>query len=118
MLDVLKWGCAVLLCLVALFGAHVGPLSTLPFATQVLLGLLAMILALYVVALTTQGRSGLIFLKEAGVEVKKVVWPSRQETSQATFVVILIVLLMSVLLWVIDTVLFSVVAWLTGQGVS
>ena len=51
---------------------------------------------------TAQGQVVFIFLKSARQEMRKVVWPTRQETLQVTLWVMLIVLLMSLVLWAMD----------------
>ncbi|MEA2094042.1 MAG: preprotein translocase subunit SecE, partial [Pseudomonadota bacterium] len=49
-------------------------------------------------------------------EVRRVVWPSRQETVQTTLVVLLMVLLVGIFLWLLDMVLLWAIQILTGQG--
>ncbi len=67
--------------------------------------------------LTTQmGRQFLGFLVEARVEVRKVVWPNRQETVQSTLVVVALVFLVGLILWTLDAGLFWGISRLTGQG--
>ena len=81
------------------------------------LGLLAFVLiALGVVYTTNLGRSVVGFGREARAEVRKVVWPSRQETVQTTLMVIVAVIIIGIFLWLIDMVLVSAVQYLTGQG--
>jgi preprotein translocase subunit SecE len=50
------------------------------------------------------------------MEVRKVVWPTRQETIQTTLIVMVMVFLLGVLLWLFDMVLMSILRFLTGQG--
>ncbi len=52
---------------------------------------------------------------EAVLEVRKIHWPSRQETLQTTFAVLAMVCIMGVLLWTADFVLLRAVKWLTGH---
>jgi preprotein translocase subunit SecE len=49
------------------------------------------------------------FLKEVKEEVSKIAWPSRDEVSRFTFVVIVAIAVMSVFLWVVDTALMQIV---------
>jgi preprotein translocase subunit SecE len=65
---------------------------------------------------TIMGRQFALFLKDARVEVRKVVWPSRQETMQSTMVVVALVLVVGIVLWTLDAALFWGVSHLTGQG--
>ncbi|WP_022954411.1 preprotein translocase subunit SecE [Leucothrix mucor] len=58
------------------------------------------------VALTTAKGKGLItFMSAARTEVRKVVWPSRQETMQTTLMVFIIVVILSIFLWFVDMLL-------------
>lgn len=81
------------------------------------LGMLATVGTASALILTTQiGKSLLMFLRDARVEVRKIVWPSRQETMQSTMVVVALVFIMGLLLWTLDAGLFWGVSLLTGQG--
>jgi preprotein translocase subunit SecE len=51
------------------------------------------------------GRDFVVFGREALVEVKKVVWPTRKETVQTTAAVFAFVVVMAVFLWVSDKTL-------------
>jgi preprotein translocase subunit SecE len=70
------------------------------------LGLLAVAGLGVGVALTTAKGKGLIsFMSAARTEVRKVVWPSRQETMQTTLMVFIIVVILSIFLWFVDMLL-------------
>lgn len=82
--------------------------------TLILLGGLAASLALaYQTAL---GRELWGYVAGARVEMRKVVWPTRQESIQTTLMIALVVLVMALLLWGLDTVLLKGVEALTGRG--
>jgi preprotein translocase subunit SecE len=79
------------------------------------LGLLAfVIVALGMVYTTHLGQSVVGFGREARAEVRKVVWPTRQETVQTTLMVLVAVIIFGIFLWLIDMVLVSAVQYLTG----
>jgi preprotein translocase subunit SecE len=81
------------------------------------LGVIGLSIASGAMVLTTAlGKSFWGFLKEARVEVRKVVWPTRQETVQATLIVVALVFLVGLMLWLFDMFLFWVISQLTGQG--
>jgi preprotein translocase subunit SecE len=81
------------------------------------LGLLAMVVvAVLIVLQTAVGRNVWKFAADARTEVRKVVWPTRQETIQTTLIVMFVVLLMGIFLWLVDMMLLSIVKTLTGQG--
>ncbi len=65
-------------------------------------------------SLTSYGEKSAAFLKESKRELKKVVWPDRHTAIKTTFMVTLIVIIMSLILWAIDTLLF----WGVGQIMS
>jgi len=61
---------------------------------------------LYEVRLTTKkGWLAWTLLKEARIEIRKVVWPTSQETGQTTLMVVGIVLLVGLILWILDALL-------------
>ena len=72
--------------------------------------------AVAIALLTGPGQQLIIFGRETQVEVKKVVWPSRQETIQTTGVIIAIVVVTALLLWILDMLLGGLTRWLLGQG--
>jgi preprotein translocase subunit SecE len=81
------------------------------------IALLALSAAAVAIALTSApGRQLWRFAVDARMEVRKVVWPTRQETIQTTLIVIVMVLILGILLWLFDMVLMSILRFLTGQG--
>jgi preprotein translocase subunit SecE len=55
-----------------------------------------------------------VLLKEARGEIRKVVWPTRQETTQTTLIVVVVVLVMALLLWGLDSLLGWLVSMVVG----
>ena len=81
------------------------------------LGLLAVAgVALFVGSQTLVGGRALGFLSDARTEVRKVVWPTRQETLQTALIVFGVVIFMGIVLWLLDMLLLWAVRLLTGQG--
>jgi preprotein translocase subunit SecE len=73
----------------------------------------AIVVAAGVSWFTTAGHAVRDYLRETQFEMRKVVWPTREETIRTTLVVILVVVLLSVVLGVIDIILKSVILdWL------
>ena len=67
------------------------------------LGVIAMSVLSFVVVTTTMvGQKGLGFARDARIEVRKVVWPTRQETVQTTLAVLVMVLIVAIMLWLVD----------------
>jgi len=63
---------------------------------------------------TTLGQNLIGFARESRMEVRKVVWPTRQETVQTTFMVIMAVIVIGIFLWLIDMLLAQVIQLVTG----
>lgn len=72
-------------------------------------------LAVGVALKTVAGQKVLLLWLEAVQEVRKVHWPTRQETLQTTFAVLAMVVVMGILLWTADFLLLRMVKWLTGH---
>ena len=74
------------------------------------------LLGILVFVLSPNGRKFWQFVLEARVELRKVFWPTRQETFTTTLVVLGFVLIASVFFWLLDLTLASVTRFFTGQG--
>jgi preprotein translocase subunit SecE len=61
------------------------------------------------------GREFRQFAQAARVELRKVVWPSREDTVRTTVMVIIFAIVMGVFFWVLDMILTWLIRWLTGQ---
>ena len=82
-----------------------------------ILGLLGLVAAALGVMYTTRLGYGLwLFARDARTEVRKVIWPTRQETMQTTLMVVVMVILEDIMLRLIDMFLRWAVLVLTGQG--
>ena len=65
---------------------------------------------------TGKGRQLWGFVQDAQVEVRKVVWPTREETFQTTMIVVLMVILIAIFLWLLDMFLGWSIGLLLGRG--
>ncbi|WP_313459222.1 preprotein translocase subunit SecE [Stenotrophomonas sp.] len=119
--DIVKYAAAVLLALAGLFAwfwfgapenatqnAWSGPLRGL----GVIVGLLA---GLGVFMLTAKGRDTREFLSESRFELRKVVWPTRQEAIRMTWVVMVVVTILSLLLGGFDYLIQLATQWFLGR---
>ena len=113
-LDVVKWIVAIALGVGGIAGFYY-------FGDQPLLyrvgGLLAVVDAVTaVLATTAKGQALWAFAQGAKQEVRKVIWPTRQETLQTTLIVAAVVILVAVFLWLMDLLLLWLVGMVTGHG--
>jgi len=111
--DTLKWTIVAVLISAGFVGNHF--FSAEALSLRMLGWLFLSLVALGVASQTTKGGLFIDFSKEARIELRKVVWPTRQETVQTTMIVIVMVILASLLLWGLDTFLLWGVGVVTGQ---
>jgi preprotein translocase subunit SecE len=112
-LDVVKWLLAAVLLIAGLGGFYYFSDSSTLLRVLGLLSALAVAVGL--VFTTMQGRRGWGFIQETQLEVRKVVWPSRQETIRTTGLVIVMVIIIALMIWIIDSILFWIVQTLTQR---
>ncbi|AQZ32183.1 preprotein translocase subunit SecE [Pseudomonas sp. LPH1] len=110
--DLVKWLVVAALVVVGVVGNQY--FSAEPVLYRVL-GLVALgAVAAFVAFQTARGQAFAVLLKEARVEIRKVVWPTRQETMQTTLIVVAVVLVMALLLWGLDSLLGWLVSLIVG----
>jgi len=99
--NALKWTVVFLL----LAGAVVGNIYFDSYDLSIRASALIVVglVAIGIAVTTTKGTLAWGFLKDARMEMRKVVWPTRQETLQTTMMVIAIVAVMCLILWGIDS---------------
>ena len=91
-------------------------LTTYPLAVRWGIVLVSLGAAAFVALQSAQGRAFWQFVQGSRIELRKVVWPTRQETLQTTLVVFVAILAMGVFFWILDWALGSVTRALTGHG--
>ncbi len=106
--DSLKWMVVLALVVVAVAGNHYFSAESLLYRVLALLVLAGV--AGFVALQTLKGQKFAALLKDAKSEIRKVVWPTRQELTQTTLIVIVFVLVVALILWGLD----SLVSWLVS----
>ncbi len=112
-LDKFKWGFVTLLILSGVVLNVV--FAKISLAIRLVAWILLAFLAIFVAYHTRKGQEAWVFIQASQIELKKVIWPTRKETFQTTMVVVVMVVVMSMLLWGIDSVLLWAVSLLTGR---
>ena len=111
-LDFVKIAAAVVLVAIGIVGFYYFSEQSVLYRV---LGLLAMSGAAIGLFLTTEKGRGLwSFLRESRTEVRKMVWPTRAEALQTTLIVMVIVFIMGIFLWLLDTFLGWAVRFVIG----
>jgi preprotein translocase subunit SecE len=114
MLEKIKPWIAGLLVIAGLVGFYYFGES--PMVVRILVILLGIALGAAVGYTTVPGKQFFAFAQESVTETKKVVWPSRKETTQTTLVVLLFVIIMALFLWIVDVSLMWVVQLVMGRS--
>lgn len=79
------------------------------------LGIVAVALVAAMIALqTAKGAAFWALVKSSRTEIRKVVWPTRQETVQTTLIVVVFVLVVALMLWGLD----SFLGWLVSLAIG
>ena len=72
-----------------------------------------LLISLGVAAMTNQGRKALGFFKDSRTELRKIVWPTRPEATQTTFMVVGVTVFVSLILWGLDSIIVRIITFLT-----
>ena len=110
--DVFKWAIVVLLVAVGVIGNNFYSAESLLYRLIAILVLAGV--ACFVALQTAKGRAFFALAKEAKTEIRRVVWPTRQETMQTTLIVLAVVVFMSLVLWGVD----SFLGWIVSSVIS
>jgi len=110
--DVFKWAIVVLLVAVGVIGNNYYSAESLLYRLIAILVLAG--IASFVALQTVKGKSFFTLAKEAKAEIRRVVWPTRQETTQTTLIVLAVVVFMSLVLWGVD----SFLGWVVSSVIS
>ncbi len=113
-MDHIKLAGAAFLLIVGILAFYLFPNVSLLIRVLVLLAI--GVAAAFIAFHTEPGRQLWQFMADVRMEVRKVVWPSRQETLQTTLVVVSMVLTLGVILWVFDLILMAILRFLTRSG--
>jgi preprotein translocase subunit SecE len=113
-LDTVKLLLAAGVLLGGLFGYYWYP--TWPLPVRVLLVLAGAIVGVGIGMTSTQGRRLWAFIQGSRIEIRKVVWPTRQETTQTAIAVFVFTLIMSIFFWGLDSFLLWLTRTLVGSN--
>jgi preprotein translocase subunit SecE len=76
--------------------------------------LVALIVAAWVAMQSYQGQLLWKFIQGSRVEMRKVVWPTREETIQTTAVVMVLALIGGAFFWLLDLALLAITQYIAG----
>ncbi len=92
---------AILIVVAGLALYYMNPLGFYAL-TKVLVTLVVFAVAVMVFVKSNQGDRFVHFLKETRIELRKVVWPTREETIKTTGIIMVAVVIVAIFLWIVD----------------
>ena len=111
-LDSVKWVLVVALLGAGIYGNSYFSDESLLYRVIALLAVAAVAIS---VAITTEkGGSAWVMIKGARTEIRKVIWPTRQETTQTTIIVMVFVVVCGLFFWALDSFLGWIASLLLG----
>jgi len=111
-LDTVKWLLVFVLVSAGVVGNYYFSAESLLY--RVLALLVLAVVAGWVALQTDKGRRFSVLVTEARAEIRKVVWPTRQELMQTTMIVVVFVLITALILWGIDSLIGWIVSLVIG----
>lgn len=112
-MDYFKWAITLVIVVVGVVGNNY-------FANEyaVLWRALALLpmaaVAIFVAMQTIKGQAFFQLVKASRAEIRRVVWPTRQETTQTTLVVVVVVVIMALILWGLDAGFNKIISLIIG----
>ena len=92
---------SIVILVVSIAVFYLNPLG-LTTLFKVLIMLFGLVASAAIFIKSTQGDRFLHFVKETRIELRKVVWPTREETIKTTGLVLIAVIIVAIFLWIID----------------
>jgi preprotein translocase subunit SecE len=111
-MDGLKWIIVFALLAAAVVGNYL--YSDVSVVFRSIGVVIAIAIAFAVASITGKGKAAITFARESRMEVRKVVWPTRQEATQTTFIVLAVIAIAALALWGIDGIMVRLVRLVTG----
>ena len=113
-LDIIKLLIAAGLLVGGLYAYYYYIETSQPLRVLMVLGGLAF--GIGVAMTSVQGRRLSAFVQGARIEIRKVVWPTKQETTQTAIAVFIFTLIMALFFWALDSILLYVTRSLVGTS--
>jgi len=109
MQNYIRWSVSFALIGLAVYGNSV--FAEEPLLYRVIGVIIVAGLGLFVSTTTSEGKSSLKIILESRTEIRRVVWPTRIETTQTTLIVLVAITIAALVLWGLD----SIFGWATAQ---
>lgn len=104
--DYLKWLFSIINILIAIY----------LLKNNKYIYLLLYSLSIYVMLITVKGKELRSLGKNAKKEIKSVVWPKKKEIIKTTIVVVLVIFILSIIIWILDTLISGLIAIIINKN--
>lgn len=111
-MNTLKWAVVIALIISGILGNYY--YSDQSMLVRIIYALGVTLTAMMIALQTSHGKQFWCFVKDSKTELKRVVWPTRPETVQITMIVLIMVTVLGLVLWGVDSILLRAIGWLTG----
>jgi len=91
-------------------------LPDLPIWLRWIIVLAALVLGMLVGLQSAPGKTFWGFVQSSRTELRKVVWPTAKETQQVTLVVFVMIIVLALFFWALDSLLGFITRWLASGG--
>ena len=112
MQNYFRWSVGLVLIAIAIYGNSYYSLEPLLYRVLGVIALLAISTAILLT--TSEGKGALKLILESRTEIRRVIWPTRIETTQTTLIVIVAITIAGLILWGLDSLFGWVTAALLG----
>lgn len=110
--KMLKWSFIFIMLLTAvMYDCY---FTKIIFSFRILCTFILICSTLFIFLYTEKGKKIVLFINESKNEVKKIIWPSKTETLYTAFIVSIVTMIMSLLIWGLDNILFHLVSFITN----
>ena len=111
-LDVVLWLIVAVLVAAGVYGNSYFAAESMLYRV---IGLLILAgVAGWIATLTVKGKAFVSLCLEARTEIRKVVWPTRTETTQTTLIGVVVVMIVALILWALDSLLSWIITFIIG----
>ena len=112
-IDIIKLLAAATILVSGLFAYYYYIEMSLPLRVLCVLG--AVVVGIGVAMTSIQGKRLFTFIQGSRIEIRKVVWPTKQETTQTAIAVFIFTLLLALFFWGLDSLLLWLTRTLVGS---
>lgn len=110
--DAIKWLLVLAILMVMVYGNSVYQEESILY--RFLAAIVLVTVGAAIAFQTTKGKAIWLIMKGARTEISRIVWPTRTERNQTTLIVVVVVFIVALILWLLDTLLGRLIIYILG----